>query len=124
MIIVEQVTFDDLMTVKKGIEQITANMKFATECGFSKPSLREDKSAVFLEGNFKYLSLMAVISPQHIVLQSIGVTDTNDMMQTFLDQHSPCHRDILPFAALVASRTPPERQSLLAKAIADLRHNQ
>jgi hypothetical protein len=123
MISIEHLTFTDLMNVKRSVEQIVQNMRLAAEHGFTRPTRRELKSAVFLEGEFRFLTVIAVVSPEKVVLEPVGGHEATDMLRVFLELHQPCHKEVLPFVAHVAARPPAERTNLLANAISERRQN-
>jgi hypothetical protein len=79
------------------------------------------RTALFLEGDFKSMKIIAVISPERIVIEAVGVSEADDMLRAFLELYKPCHKEIMPLVARVAGRPPQERVRLLAKAIAEHR---
>jgi hypothetical protein len=122
LVVFENLTLDSLISIKTYVEKIFEIWRLLALSGFTKFVAKDDKSAVFLEMDFKRLSVIAAVSSQGVTLDVVGTNDTALLLRKYLAARSDSQFDCIRFIATLTDQSSADRHKMLVNALAEAGH--
>jgi hypothetical protein len=118
LVVTDNLTADRFLEMKQGVDRILEYLKVLGKYGFRKICHKDDRSALYIDCEIRYLNVQTVVSTNGIRLDTSWTTEISTLLKKFMVMHAGDphgHLHLLGFVFGLSEQTTHEKhQSLLA----------